>query len=225
MFSVERRASPVGALVPAALLRRRRSPRVGVVPVRPAPLAVICVLVGLLQRAPEEHVDVRRVDRAAAGLDVVGADVRERLERGVDLRARSRCTASGAVVWPLKVSVNVPPVALVTRTVCCSSSFWSLERAVAAGVDAAGRRVVTRDHPQVVVLVEVDVAGDVAALLAVVGDPQDLLLGAQVEVRRDARGVVDELEARELEVADVRIPRRLATAADVRRRSCSASSA
>ncbi len=34
--------------------------------------------------------------------------------------------AIGAVVWPLKVSVNVPPVALVTRTVCCSSVSWSL---------------------------------------------------------------------------------------------------
>ncbi len=34
--------------------------------------------------------------------------------------------ASGAVVWPLKVSVNVPPVALVTRTVCASSVSWSL---------------------------------------------------------------------------------------------------
>ena len=33
--------------------------------------------------------------------------------------------ASGAVVWPLKVSVNVPPVAFVTRTVCCSSVRWS----------------------------------------------------------------------------------------------------
>src|SRR4051794_3323057 len=29
--------------------------------------------------------------------------------------------AIGAVVWLLKVSVNVPPVALLTRTVCCSS--------------------------------------------------------------------------------------------------------
>ena len=58
-----------------------------------------------------------------------------------------------------------------------------VERAEAAGVDAAGRRVVTRDEPQVVVLVEVDVARDVAALLAVVGDPQDLLLGAEVQVR------------------------------------------
>ena len=34
--------------------------------------------------------------------------------------------AIGSVVWPLKVSVNVPPVALVTRTVCCSSVSWSL---------------------------------------------------------------------------------------------------
>ena len=34
--------------------------------------------------------------------------------------------ASAAVVWPLKVSVNVPPVAPVTRTDCCSSVSWSL---------------------------------------------------------------------------------------------------
>jgi hypothetical protein len=34
--------------------------------------------------------------------------------------------ASGDVVCPLKVSVKVPPVALVTRTVCASSVSWSL---------------------------------------------------------------------------------------------------
>ena len=34
--------------------------------------------------------------------------------------------AIGAVVWPSNVSVNVPAVAPVTRTVCCSSVFWEL---------------------------------------------------------------------------------------------------
>ena len=33
---------------------------------------------------------------------------------------------SGAVVWPLNVSVNVPPVASLTRTVCDSSVLESL---------------------------------------------------------------------------------------------------
>ena len=71
-------------------------------------------------------------------------------------------------------------------------------RREAARVAAAGGRVVTRDEPQVVVLVEVDVAGDVAARAAVVGDLEDLLLGREVERRVLT---VDELEAAELEVA------------------------
>ena len=44
----------------------------------------------------------------------------------------------------------------------------AVERPEAAGVAAAGRRVVTGDQPQVVVRVEVDVARDVAARAAVV---------------------------------------------------------
>ena len=68
----------------------------------------------------------------------------------------------------------------------------------AAGVAAAGRGVVARDQPQVVVRVEVDVARDVAARAAVVGDLEDLLLARQVQARV---GAVDELEAAELEVA------------------------
>ena len=82
----------------------------------------------------------------------------------------------------------------------------AVERAEAAGVAPAGRRVVTRDHPQVVVGVEVDVAGDVAAGAAVVVHAEDLLLAGEIEVGRRRRRRLDELEARELEVADVRIP-------------------
>ncbi len=56
-------------------------------------------------------------------------------------------------------------------------------------------------------LVEVDVTGDVAALLPVDRHPDDLLLGAEVQPCPGC--VLDQLEARELEIADVRIPRRL----------------
>jgi hypothetical protein len=56
------------------------------------------------------------------------------------------------------------------------------------------------------VLVEVDVAADVAALLAVVRDLEDLLLRAEVEVPRDAGRIIDELEPGKLEVAHPRVP-------------------
>ena len=53
--------------------------------------------------------------------------------------------------------------------------------------------------------VEVDVTRDVTARATVVVDPQDLLLGPEIQVR-PAR-VLDELEAAELEVADVVVAR------------------
>ena len=94
--------------------------------------------------------------------------------------------ASGAVVWPLNVSVNVPPVAFVTRTVWFSSVFWSMlwPQLPASPLPAALSSPV--GEPEVVVLVEVDVAGDVAAGAAVVRDAEDLLLAREVEVRRVA---------------------------------------
>ena len=73
----------------------------------------------------------------------------------------------------------------------------------AARVPAAGGRVVAGDEPQVVVLVEVDVTADVAARAPVVGDLEDLLLRGQVERWRRA---VDELEPRQLEVAEPGVP-------------------
>ena len=91
-----------------------------------------------------------------------------------------------------------------------------VHRPVAAAVDAAGGVVVARDQPQVVVLVEVDVTRDVAALLAVDRLAQDLLLRAEVEP--GAVRVLDELEPRQLEVADVRVPRVLVRRRDRRRR-------
>src|SRR4029079_12418408 len=76
-----------------------------------------------------------------------------------------------------------------------------------SGVTAACGTVVARDEPEVVVLVEVDVAGHVAARSAVVRDPEDLLLAGEVQVSRGSWYVVDKLEARQLEVADPGIPR------------------
>ena len=89
-FSAPRRESPVGrwyqppscCVVTAA---------VGVVaPVRAAPSIVSCAWSDCCLAAAEEHVQVRRVGRAAAGLDLVRLDVRERLERGVDVGPRAR---------------------------------------------------------------------------------------------------------------------------------------
>ncbi len=156
------------------------------------------------QRATEEDVDVGRVGRAATRLDVVDADVRQRLDGGVDRRGvrvvgdrRGRLAVPRDRERAARGVGGADGLLLVGQLV--------LERAEAVGVDARGRRVVARDHPQVAGLVEVDVTGDVAALLAVVVDPQQLLLGVEVQVR--TRRVLDELEARELEVAHVRIPR------------------
>ena len=193
---VERRSSPVGrwympplsGWAPSTPLFAVAIAAVTVapVPVRPEPLAVICDTFLPPARGGRRCSRPRCWRRVGARLDVVGADVRQRLEGGVDL-APVALYGIGAVVWPSKVSVNVPPVALVARTVCCSSVSSSSNGPKPLAVDAAGRRIVTRDHPQVAGLVEVDVARDVAALLAVVVDPQDLLLGGEVQARSPSR--------------------------------------
>ena len=224
VVGVQRRTTVItgGALIPAALLRRRRGQRRRRAGQRRAvarDLGDVLLVVG----AAEEHVDVGRVHRTATRLDLIEPDVRKRLEGRVDLRRgrvvgdRSRRLAvEGQRERAARGVGRAHGLLLVGQLV--------LERAEAVGADARRRRVIARDHPQVAGLVEVDVTRDVTALLAVVVDPQDLLLRAQVQVRRGARGVVDELEARELEIAHVRIPRRLG-GRRVRDRSCSAWSA
>ena len=179
VVGVERAAAGVAgqALVPAALpgavVGARRVP-----PVRPAPSAVICGLVGLLQRAAEEHVDVRR---AAPGRRWSGSRRRRCSESASSAAStcaavalhgdrRGRLAVEGQRERAGRRVGDAHGLLLVGLLV--------VERAVAAGVDAARGRVVARDQPQVAVLVEVDVTRDVAALLPVHRDPEDLLLGA-----------------------------------------------
>ena len=106
--------------------------------------------------------------------------------------------ASGAVVCPAEGQRERAAGRVVDADRLLLVGLLVVEGPEAARAAAAGRRVVTRDQPQVVVLVEVDVARDVAAGATVVRDLHDLLLGRQVQRRRRA---VDELEARELEVS------------------------
>ena len=183
---------------------------VGVVPVRPV-ASLVSVGTSCSSNVPFQVTSTFAVlTGPPRGLDVVGADVAERPERRLDLRAVA-LNASGAVVWPLNVSVNVPPVALVDADRLVLVGLLVDALTPVAGVAAAGGAVVTRDEPQVVVLVEVDVAGDVAAARGC-----SRRAGSAARSRgRGAparRGVVDELEARELEVADPRVPRAESTA-------------
>ena len=126
VVGVQRAAARVtgGPLVPAALLlhrdRGRRSGRARQGRAVDRQLR----LVGLCLAAPEEHVQVRRVGRAAARLDLVRLDVRERFERRVDLgprgveRQRSRGLAAE------REGVGAAR-RFVRRTNCCSSVSWS----------------------------------------------------------------------------------------------------
>ena len=99
-----------------------RAVTVGPVPVRPAPLAVISGWSVRGQRAAEEHVDDRRAGVAGPPLVwMLLAPMFDSASSAASICAPVALYGIGAVVWPLKVSVNVPPVALVVRTVCCSS--------------------------------------------------------------------------------------------------------
>ena len=124
VFNVERRASPVG--------RWNQPPgwtvafvTVGVVPVRPVASPVSCGWSACCSACAEEHVDVRRVHGAAARLDVVGADVRERLQRGVDLGA-GRVERERAGRLAVEGQREGATGRVLTRTVCSSSVSWSL---------------------------------------------------------------------------------------------------
>ena len=152
---------------------------VGVVPVRPEASPVISGTLSSALLPRKLTVGFRAGDR-----DVV--DVGERFERRLDRRVvererdrrrrlaveRERERAAGRVG-------DGDRLALVREL--------AVERPEAAGVAAAGRRVVAGDQPQVVLRVEVDVAGDVAARAAVVGHPQDLLLAERGRGARACR--------------------------------------
>ena len=90
--------------------------------------------------------------------------------------------AIGAVVWPSKVSVKVPPVAFATAIVWFSLVRMSFCGGLLFAPTAVAGVSSPVDHPQVVVLVEVDVTGDVAARPAVDLDLHDLLLGRDVQI-------------------------------------------
>ena len=207
VLSALRRASTYGRLEPVALLRRgggggrraRQGRRVG--------RHLRDVLLRVLPAEVDRSTLLAVVDRSTGGDHVARLDVAERLERRLDAAAVA-LYAIGAVVWPSNVSVNVPAVAFGHAHGLGLVRLHVVEGTEAARVAAARGRVVARDQPQVAGLVEVDVASDVAAGAAVDRDPHDLLLAGRVQVRRLVAGALDELEARELEVADVGIPRR-----------------
>ncbi len=145
------------------------------------------------------------VDRPGAGAghgDVI--EVGERLEGRLHVRVddRDRDRRRGLAV---EAEREAPAGRVGHRDGLALVRELVVERPEAAGVAAAGGGVVAGHEPEVVVLVEGDVAGDVAAGAAVHSHLQDLLLGRQVEVW--FRGV-NELEPAQLEVALPLVPHR-----------------
>ena len=115
------RASTCGAKNQPALLGGGDGDRRGG-PVSPEASPVIC---GHVRRG----LVATEVDRPCGGAghrDVV--EVGQRLERGLDVGVTS-WNGIGAVVWPSKVSVNVPPVAPATVIVWFSFVSWLLNGA------------------------------------------------------------------------------------------------
>jgi hypothetical protein len=126
VFRAERRASPVR--------RWYQPPTCAVVvatvpPVRPAPFAVICGWSDCCLARRKKMLTLAVPTPFGLPPPLVwisSAWMFDSASRAVSIWAAVAFHGIGSVVWPSNVRVNVPAVAPVTRTVCCSSVFCEL---------------------------------------------------------------------------------------------------
>ena len=98
---------------------------VGVVPVRPV-ASDVSVATSCSSKVPFQVTSTFAVFTGPPVAWMLAAPMLLSASSAAAICAAVALNAIGAVVCPLNVSVNVPPVAFVTRTVWFSSVFWSM---------------------------------------------------------------------------------------------------